>query len=113
MPLSDAKMTSPNASNASQPASFTNWSTVRGVIEDVNNIVTQTLELFDDTQTLRIKHFHNVWKSMTFGLVSTVIFCFFDRELTYLLLSINQKTFADIQFYVLLMSYIVTYFVHK
>ena len=78
MPLSDAKMTSPNASNASQPASFTNWSTVRGVVEDVNNIVTQTLELFDDTQTLRIKHFHNVWKSMTFGLVSTVLCCFFD-----------------------------------
>jgi len=66
MSLSDAKMTSPNAS---QPVSFTNWSTVRGVAEDVNNLVTQTLELFDDTQTLRISHFHSVWKSMTFGLI--------------------------------------------
>jgi len=62
-------MTSLNESVASEPVSFINWSTNRGVAEDVNNIITQTLDIFDDNCELRIKHFHTVWKSMSFGLI--------------------------------------------
>lgn len=64
------KMTSFDASQPAASASYTNWSTVKGVRDDVNLIVGQTLKLFDDTQTLRIQHFQTVWKSMKFGLVS-------------------------------------------
>ena len=64
------KMTSFDASQSASAASYTNWSTVKGVRDDVNLIVGQTLKLFDDTQTLRIQHFQTVWKSMKFGLVS-------------------------------------------
>ena len=63
-------MTSFDASQPASAASYTNWSTVKGVRDDVNLIVGQTLKLFDDTQTLRIQHFQTVWKSMKFGLVS-------------------------------------------
>ena len=65
------KMTSFDGSQPASAASYTNWSTVKGVRDDVNLIVGQTLKLFDDTQTLRIQHFQTVWKSMKFGLVST------------------------------------------
>ena len=63
-------MTSFDASLPASAASYTNWSTTKGVRDDVNLIVGQTLKLFDDTQTLRIQHFQTVWKSMKFGLVS-------------------------------------------
>jgi len=62
-------MTSFDASQPASAASYTNWSTVKGVRDDVNLIVGQTLKLFDDTQTLRIQHFQTVWKSMKFGLI--------------------------------------------
>jgi hypothetical protein len=63
------KMTSFDESQPASAASYTNWSTVKGVRDDVNLIVGQTLKLFDDTQTLRIQHFQTVWKSMKFGLI--------------------------------------------
>ena len=44
-----------------------------GLKEDVQNLIAQTLELFDEHEELRITHFQTVWKNTKFGLVSLII----------------------------------------
>ena len=45
-----------------------------GVEEDVKKLVSETVELFDENEELRISHFQVVWKRMKFGLVSVFFF---------------------------------------
>ena len=49
---------------------YENQPTTHGLKDDIVEILTRTVELFDEDGTLRIVHFQNVWKSMKFGLVS-------------------------------------------
>ena len=49
---------------------YENQPTTHGLRDDISEILTRTVELFDEDGTLRIAHFQNVWKSMKFGLVS-------------------------------------------
>ena len=46
-----------------------NQPTMHGVREDVENFIEKTVELFDESATLRISHFTKVWQSTKFGLV--------------------------------------------
>ena len=52
---------------------YENQPTTHGLRDDIIEILTRTVELFDEDGTLRIAHFQNVWKSMKFGLVSLFI----------------------------------------
>lgn len=40
-----------------------------GVKEDINELLRQTVELFDENETLRISYFQKVWHDMKFGLI--------------------------------------------
>ena len=42
---------------------------MHGAKEDVSKLITSTVELFDENEELRIKHFTSVWKEMRFGLI--------------------------------------------
>ena len=42
---------------------------VHGVEHDVLKLLKQTVAIFDETNTLRIQHFHTVWHRMQFGLI--------------------------------------------
>lgn len=46
-----------------------NQSISHGASDDINRLINQTVELFDETCTLRIRHFQTIWKQMKFGLI--------------------------------------------
>ena len=47
-----------------------------GVKEDINELLRQTVELFDENETLRISYFQKVWHDMKFGLIFVIVLFF-------------------------------------